>query len=129
MLQLGGQGATPYFDAQKLKVVLVVGAGDAVGAKKRPGLELETQHQDLAGIKAQALRASRRESERAVSPLAAVRGERFGWRPAVMHGTRRFRIGVPARHSSIGVVKNTASRRGKRVRLLRWRPREISAPS
>ena len=53
MLQARGQRAVRHLDAEEFQVFVVVGAGDAVGARQRLAVDLEADHHELAVVKAQ----------------------------------------------------------------------------
>ncbi len=69
VLQPRGQGAVGHLDAEELQVVLVVGAGDGVGAHQRLAVHLQADHHELAVLEAQAALAGGAEAEQGVVPV------------------------------------------------------------
>ena len=69
VLQARGQRAVGHLDAQELQVLLVIGAGDAVGAQQRAVTDVQTQHHELPVLEAQALIARGGEGELSIGPM------------------------------------------------------------
>jgi hypothetical protein len=53
VLQARGERAVGHLDAEELQVLLVVGAGDAVGAGQGPAFHFQADHHELAVLEAQ----------------------------------------------------------------------------
>ena len=70
VLQLRGERAIGHLDAQKLQVLFVVGAGNAVGAQERLAPVLtQANHGEVAIRKTQARVAGGGKAEQAVGPV------------------------------------------------------------
>ena len=70
VLQFGGQGAVLHLDAQKLQMVFVIGADDAVGPQQRlAALAAQADHGEVAIGKAQGLVAGGGKAEKSVGPV------------------------------------------------------------
>ena len=69
VLQARGEGPVRDLDAEELEVLLVVGAGDAVGAQQRSAAQRQAEHHELAVLEAQAGRARGAEGELRVRPV------------------------------------------------------------
>jgi len=69
MLQARSQGTVLHLDAEEFQVILIVGAGDAVGAQQRPPVDFQADHDELAVFKAQARVAGRGETEQRLVPM------------------------------------------------------------
>ena len=63
VLQARGERAIRNLDAEKFQVFFPVGADDAVGADQRAIVDFQTDHDELAVVKAQSRVASRGETE------------------------------------------------------------------
>src|SRR5690606_10697159 len=64
-----GERAVGDLDAEKLQIVFVVGAGNAVGAHQRLALDFEAQHHEMAVVEAQAGIAGGLEGKQRVVPM------------------------------------------------------------
>jgi hypothetical protein len=69
VLQTGGQRTVRDLNAQKLEVLLVIRAGDAVGAQERPVIDGEPHHHELPVLKSQARVPCGGEGELSVRPM------------------------------------------------------------
>ena len=69
VLQARSQRAVRHLDAQELQVLLVVRAGDAVGAHHRLLIDAQTQHDEMPVLEAQRLIARRGEAEDGFIPV------------------------------------------------------------
>ena len=70
VLQLGRERAVGHLDAQKLQMLFVVGAGNAVGAQQRLAVLLaQANHGEMTVGKAQRLVTRGGEAEQAVGPM------------------------------------------------------------
>ena len=69
VLQPRGQRATVHLDAQELEVVLVVRAGDAVGAQQRAAVDAQADHREVAVRKAHPGVPGGGEAEQPVGPV------------------------------------------------------------
>ncbi|MNN24134.1 hypothetical protein D3C81_1375520 [compost metagenome] len=69
VLQPRGQRAVRHLDAEELEMLFVVGAGNAVGSHERTTVRFQTDHHELAVLKAQALVAGGLEAEQGVVPV------------------------------------------------------------
>src|SRR5882672_10994025 len=70
VLQSRGEGAVGDLDAVKLEVLLVVRAGQAVGAQQRPAFHFQADHHAVAVFEAQAAVAGGGEAAERVGPVA-----------------------------------------------------------
>ena len=69
MLQLRGQGAIGYLDAEEFEMIVVVGAGDAVGASQWSPLLRQADHHELPIDEAQARVARGAKTEQRFAPV------------------------------------------------------------
>src|SRR5437667_976638 len=69
MLKPRGQRAIRHLDRKEFEPVLVIGAGDAVGAQQRLLADLEPDHGELAVAKAERRMARGGEAEQIVGPV------------------------------------------------------------
>ena len=63
VLQARGERAIRHLDAEELKVIFVVGAGDGVSAHQGFAVHFQADHNELAVLEAQAALASGAEAE------------------------------------------------------------------
>ncbi|EXI71061.1 MAG: hypothetical protein AW07_03807 [Candidatus Accumulibacter sp. SK-11] len=94
VLQPGSQRPVGYLDAEELEELVVVRAGDAVGARQRTSLLRQPEHDELAVDEAQGGIARGAEAEQSISPV--VDGE-------------DALCGVSAHHVTHGVLLTASS--------------------
>jgi hypothetical protein len=109
MLQSRREQAVLDLDAQKLQMVLVVGAGDAVGAQSRLVIDLQSDHGEMTVFEAELRCAFSLEAEQAVVPVLDLGN--FGWGDGG-HGAPRYVVDSSGRElwSSRGLSASHSSR-------------------
>ena len=75
MLQTRSQRAVLHLDAQKLQMLFVISADDAVSAQQRFFVHAQPDHREMAVRKTQSLVAGGGETKQAVGPM--VDGQNF----------------------------------------------------
>ena len=75
MLQTRSQRAVLHLDTQKLQMLFVIGADDAVSAQQRFFVHAQPDHREMAVRKTQSLVAGCCETKQAVGPM--VDGQNF----------------------------------------------------
>src|SRR6516164_131815 len=69
LLQVRRQRPVGDLDREKLKLVLVIGAGHAVGAHQRTAVDFEADHRELTVLESKTVVAGRAEAEQSVGPV------------------------------------------------------------
>ena len=86
MLQPRSQRAVGHLDAEELEVLIVVRAGDAVGAQQRLAVDRQAEHHEVAVAKAQGGVARGAKRKQRLVPVVDMQNA-FG--AEVCHGRRR----------------------------------------
>src|SRR4029450_1782528 len=69
VLQPGRQLAVRHLDGEELELVVVMGAGDRIGAQQRFAVDLEPDHRELPAGEAKTFVAGRPEAEQFFGPV------------------------------------------------------------
>lgn len=69
MLQTGSERSRFDLDAEEFQIFLMIGTGDAVGARQGPAIDFQTNHYELSIGEAQAGTARAAKGEQAVVPV------------------------------------------------------------
>src|SRR5436190_20091002 len=69
MLQMRREWSVRHLDRKELQAILIVGAGDAVGAEQRLFLDVQTDHRELAVAKTERWVTRCGEAEQSVGPV------------------------------------------------------------